>query len=210
MTDILNNLTEALQAMSLVEVIGVITGIAGVWLAAKQHIGTWLLGLVSVAMYVWIFYDVRLYADMGLQIFYFFTSIYGWYSWRYGGKNHSEIKVSRITKQEFILSAILGVLFTAVLGYFLENFTNADLSYIDSATTAVSLIGYWMMARKKLENWLLWLAVDAVYVGIYYYKDLYLTSFLYFVFLILATKGYIDWKKEYIQSQNAVTPLNAC
>jgi nicotinamide mononucleotide transporter len=82
------------------------------------------------------------------------------------------------------------------LGYLLDNYTNADLSYIDSATTGVSLIGYWLMAKKYIENWIVWLVVDTAYVGMYYYKELYLFSGMFFLFLILAAYGYLVWKKS--------------
>ncbi|MDX5419881.1 MAG: nicotinamide riboside transporter PnuC [Hymenobacteraceae bacterium] len=196
MSDFYTSITEALQAMSLIEVIGVITGIAGVWLAARQHIWTWPVSIVSVTAYVFVFFDARLYADMGLSVFYIVSSVYGWYEWLYGGKGHTERKVTRIGQRELWVLIVLVIVFTGGLGYFLDNYTDADLSYTDSATTAVSLMAYWMMAKKRLENWLVWLAVDVVYVGVYLYKELYLTAFLYFVFLILATIGYLDWKRD--------------
>ncbi|MBF8961612.1 nicotinamide mononucleotide transporter [Pontibacter sp. FD36] len=196
MTDFYNSILEGLQGMSLIEVVGVITGIAGVWLAAKQSIWTWPISVVSVTAYVFIFYDARLYADMGLNAFYIITSFYGWYEWLYGGKGHTERKVTNVRQQELWVLIALVVAFTGGLGYFLDNYTDADLSYTDSATTAVSLMAYWLMAKKRLENWLVWLAVDVVYVGVYAYKELYLTAFLYFIFLILATIGYLDWKRD--------------
>jgi nicotinamide mononucleotide transporter len=196
MSDFYTNIAEALQAMSLIEVIGVITGIAGVWLAARQHIWTWPISIVSVTAYVFVFYEARLYAVMGLSVFYIISSGYGWYEWLYGGKGQKELKVSRVGRRELWVLIGLAVVFAGSLGYFLDNYTDAHLSYTDSATTAVSLMAYWMMARKRLENWLVWLAVDVVYVGVYLYKELYLTAFLYFVFLILATIGYLDWKRD--------------
>lgn len=194
--DFLTNVTEALQAMSLVELIGVIAGIIGVWLAARQNIWTWPVSIIGVTAYVFVFYDARLYADMGLNAFYVITSVYGWYEWLYGGKGHSERKVSRIGRRELIVLLLLVVAFTGGLGFFLDNYTDADLSYTDSATTAVSLMAYWMMAKKRLENWIVWLVVDVVYVGVYFYKELYLTTFLYLVFLVLAVMGYFDWKRD--------------
>lgn len=202
MSDLYTSIVDALQAMSLVELIGVIAGIGGVWLAAKQHVWTWPVSMVSVGAYVFVFYEARLYADMGLNAFYLITSLYGWYEWLYGGKGHTERSVSRIRPREFWVLVALAVAFTVGLGYFLDNYTDAHLSYIDSGATAVSLMAYWMMAKKRLENWLVWLAVDVVYIGVFTYKELYLTSFLYFIFLILATMGYLDWKKE-LKSQPA-------
>lgn len=199
--DILQSIVEGLKAITAYEAVGWITGIACVWLAAKQNVWTWPLGLVSTGLYVVVFYSVRLYADMGLNAFYFITSIYGWYIWLYGGKNKTERRVGRVGKKEMLVLLIIGTVFTLGLGYFLENYTDADLSYTDSATTAVSLIGYWMMAKKQIENWIVWLVVDVVYVGVYAYKGLYLTSFLYFIYLILCVKAYADWKKELNEHQ---------
>ncbi|MCX2738574.1 nicotinamide riboside transporter PnuC [Pontibacter anaerobius] len=202
--EIWQSIVEGLKAMSLVELTGVVFGILGVWLAAKPSVWTWPASLVSVGMYVLVFYDARLYADMGLNVFYVITSLYGWYVWLYGGKHHTERKVGRTTAKELSVLLVLGALFTLGLGYFLDNYTDADLSYTDSATTAVSLIGYWMMAKKQLENWIVWLVVDVVYVGVYTYKELYLTSFLYIVFLALCVQGYRNWKKEIAQQQQKV------
>jgi nicotinamide mononucleotide transporter len=195
-TSIITNITAALQGMSLLELAGALSGVAGVWLAARQSIWTWPVSLISVAVYVIVFYDARLYADMGLNAFYVVTSLYGWYVWLYGGKGHTARKVGNVSKQELFVLLTLGTAFTLGLGYFLENYTDADLSYTDSATTAVSLIGYWMMAKKQIENWIVWLVVDVAYVGVYTYKELYITSVLYFIFLILCVVGYLDWKKS--------------
>ncbi len=202
-TNIITNMNEALQGMSFLELAGAVAGVVGVWLAARQNIWTWPVSLVSVAIYVIVFYDVRLYADMGLNAFYVVTSLYGWYVWLYGGKGHTERKVGNVSKREFAILTTLGTAFTLGLGYFLENYTDADLSYTDSATTAVSLIGYWMMAKKQIENWIVWLVVDVVYVGVYTYKELYITSVLYFIFLILCIVGYLDWKKSLLSTKNA-------
>lgn len=194
--DILQSISESFRAMNLFEIVGVLTGVVNVWLAARQNILAWPIGIISVSMYVLVFYDARLYADMGLNAFYFITSIYGWYIWLYGGKGHTTRKVGHVSRKELAILLVLGLGLSLGLGYFLDNYTDADLSYTDAATTAVSLIGYWMMAKKQLENWLVWLVVDVAYVGVYFYKELYLTSFLYFIFLLLCIKGYRDWKKD--------------
>ncbi|PSR56391.1 aminotransferase [Adhaeribacter arboris] len=183
--------------MTIYEIIGTVTGIAGVWLAARENIWTWPAGMVSTVMLIYVCLDARLYADVGLNIFYFITSAYGWYAWLHPDPDsvRSELPVTRTQPLQWIwLSAFSGV-FTLGLGFFLTHFTNADLSYTDSATTGISLAAYWMMARKKLENWLVWLVVDSGYVLIYLYKELYLLAGLYFIFLILATDGYIKWRR---------------
>lgn len=195
-------LTEYLRAASLYELIGTVTGIAGVWLAARENIWTWPIGLISVAMAVIVFLKARLYADMGLNMFYAVTSIYGWYYWLHGGDEREELPVSHVGPKELGWLVLAGSGFTFGLGYLLENYTDADLSYIDSATTGVSLIGYWLMARKYIENWIVWIIVDSAYVGVYYYKGLYLFSGMFFLFLVLAAYGYLAWKKS-LQQQLA-------
>ncbi|MDQ4140990.1 MAG: nicotinamide riboside transporter PnuC [Bacteroidota bacterium] len=183
--------------MTIYEIIGTVTGVAGVWLAARENIWTWPVGMVSTLMLIYVCFDARLYADVGLNIFYFITSAYGWYAWLHPDQDsvQTELPVTRTQPLQWFWLSAFSVIFSLGLGYFLTHFTNADLSYTDSATTGVSLAAYWMMARKKLENWLVWLVVDSAYVGIYLYKELYLLAGLYFVFLILATDGYIKWRR---------------
>jgi nicotinamide mononucleotide transporter len=193
---ILQALSEYFETASTYELIGTVTGIAGVWLAARENMWTWPVGLISVTMQVIVFLQARLYADMGLNLFYAVTSIYGWYYWLHGGDQRVELPVSRVGWKELSLLCLAGAVFTFGLGYLLENFTDADLSYIDSATTGVSLVGYWLLARKYIENWVVWIVVDSAYVGVYYYKGLYLFSGMFFLFLILAAYGYLAWKKS--------------
>lgn len=195
-------LSDYLETASIYELIGTLTGIMGVWLAARENIWTWPVGLISVAMAVIVFLDARLYADMGLNLFYAITSIYGWYYWLHGGDEREELPVSHVGARELGLLLLGCVGFTLGLGFMLENFTDADLSYIDSATTGVSLVGYWMMAKKYIENWVVWIIVDSAYVGVYYYKGLFLFSGMFFLFLVLAAYGYLAWQKS-LQQQPA-------
>lgn len=186
------------------ELVAAVLSAVGVWLAARQNIWTWPVAMAGVAIYTIVYFDARLYADMGLAAFYFITSGYGWYEWLFGGKGGQELAVSHTKPKQWLYLTVFVLVFTFGLGYFLENYTNADLSYIDAATTGVSLAAYWLMARKKVENWLIWIVVDTAYVGVYYYKELYISAVLYFVFVVLATKGYIDWKKELTQKPEEV------
>ncbi len=176
--------------MTIYEIIGTVTGVAGVWLAARENIWTWPAGMVSTLLLVYVCYEARLYADVGLNAFYFFTSAYGWYAWRHYNTPNSqaELPITRTQSWQWLWLIIFSVIFTLALGYTLTHFTNADLSYTDSATTGASLAAYWMMARKKLENWLVWLVVDSVYVGIYLYKELYLLADILDRFQIVGKK----------------------
>ncbi|RNI32994.1 nicotinamide riboside transporter PnuC [Rufibacter immobilis] len=178
------------------EVVGVVTGLLCVWLAARQNIWTFPIALISVLLYIVIFYKARLYADMGLQVMFAVLNFYGWYMWLHKDKQRVERPVSRMTSRQWGWLLLFVPVFTLGLGSYLHHNTDADLAYWDASTTAVSLGAQWLMSRKKLENWLIWLVVDAVYVPIYIYKELYPTAGLYLLYLGLAWWGYLDWKKS--------------
>lgn len=183
--------------LNIYEVIGTISGLAGVWLATRQNVWTWPLGLISVAAYIIFFYQIKLYADMGLQVFFAGASIYGWYEWLYGGKNKTELPVSKLPVKGRIMCLIAGILFTFILGFYFQNFTDASYPVLDSSLAAFSLVGQFLLTRKKIENWVLWFVVDVVYVWLYVQKEAFLTAFLYFVFLGLAIQGFLAWRREF-------------
>ncbi len=178
------------------EVLAVIFGIVSVYLSTREHIWSWPTALVNVTLYFVVFFEAKLYADMGLQVVYFGLSLYGWYEWLYGGANRTELHVSRTTQSLGVRLLIIGVVCAAVLGTLLARFTDAALPFVDSATTSTSLVAQWMMTRKILENWAVWMAVDVVYVGMFIFKHLYLTAGLYTVFFVLAAMGYVQWKRS--------------
>ena len=180
------------------EVLAVITGIISVYLSTRENIWSWPTALVNVALYFVVFYEEKLYADMGLQVVYFALSLYGWYEWLYGGENRTELHVSRTPRALGVRLAIIGIACVAVLGTLLARFTDAALPYIDSATASTSLVAQWMMTRKILENWAVWVAVDVVYIAMFIFKRLYLTAGLYAVFLVLAVMGYVQWKRSLV------------
>ena len=178
------------------EVLAVIFGIVSVYLSTREHIWSWPTALVNVALYFVVFYEAKLYADMGLQVVYFALSLYGWYEWLYGGENRTELHVSRTSRRLGVRLLVIGTVSAVLLGTLLARFTDAALPYVDSATTSTSLVAQWMMTRKILENWAVWVAVDVVYVGMFIFKHLYLTAGLYTVFLVLAVMGYVQWKRS--------------
>ena len=186
----------ALAIAKRLEVLAVITGIISVYLSTRENIWSWPTALVNVALYFVVFYEAKLYADMGLQAVYFALSLYGWYEWLYGGENRTELHVSRTPQALGVKLAVMGIACAAVLGTVLARFTDAALPYIDSATTSTSLVAQWMMTRKILENWVVWVAVDVVYIAMFIFKRLYLTAGLYAVFLVLAVMGYVQWKRS--------------
>ncbi|MDB5032540.1 nicotinamide riboside transporter PnuC [Mucilaginibacter sp.] len=184
------------QNQSMLEVVGVITGLLCVYLAAKNIIWNWPLAIVSVGIYIFIFYDSHLFADMGLQVYFLITNIYGWYFWSKKSASEDKAPVMRIKKTEIVLSVIAVVVFTFILGSVLK-YTTASYPYIDSFCTACSLVAQVFLARKVLENWLIWIFVDVIYVGVYIYKDLHLTAVMYAIYIGIALLGYIDWKRDW-------------
>ena len=179
--------------MTWIEVIATFFGVLCVALTIKQNILCWPTGLVQVFLYILVFYEAKLYADMGLHVIYVGLSIYGWISWR----KFEQSQQRTVTRSKDTLRWIFMMLIaTVVCGYSLTTFTDASVAYLDSFVVMASLIAQWLMARKKLESWFFWILADIVAIGIYSYKTLYLTSGLYFLFLILAITGYFTWRKD--------------
>lgn len=178
------------------ETLAAVFGIVSVYLSTRENILSWPTALVNVGLYFIVFYEAKLYADMGLQAVYFALSLYGWYQWLYGGENRTVLHVSRATPALGVVLAAIGFTVAAVMATLLARLTDASLPYLDSATTSTSLVAQWMMTRKILENWLVWVTVDVVYIGMFIYKHLYITAALYAVFLVLAVMGYVQWKRS--------------
>lgn len=177
------------------ELLAAAVGALSVWLSVRQNIWSWPTAIVNVVLYTIVFYDAKLYADMGLQVIYAILSLYGWYQWLYGGEGHTELHVTRTTPALGALLAAIAAAGSVALGVVLHRATDAALPFMDSFLSSTSLVAQWMMTKKKLENWLVWILVDVLYVGMFIFKSLYLTAGLYAVFLALAVKGYLDWRR---------------
>ncbi len=184
------------QATTPLELVAVATGFACVWLAARESIWNFPTALVSCALYIVVYYRARLYADCNLQVLFIALSLYGWYEWRYGGRGQTALTVSRTTGREWLLGAGFVLAFTLGFGYYLRHHTDAALPYLDSFTTAGSIVAQYLLTRKRLENWLLWILVDIIYVPVLWYKELYPTSLLYALYLGLAAYGYWQWRRD--------------
>ena len=191
--------------MNPLEDVAAVFGIISVYLSVRQNIWSWPTAIVNVGLYTIVFYHSRLYADMGLQVVYVIISIYGWYEWLYGGKGHTELQVSRTSRRLGAMLVGIGIVSALVLGTLLHRTSDAA-PYLDATTTTTSLVAQWMMTRKLLENWVIWVAVDVVYIGLYIYRDLYVTSLLYLVFLILSVMGYRQWKASLAEQDLVVAP----
>jgi nicotinamide mononucleotide transporter len=171
-----------------------------VYLAARESIWNWPTAIVSVAMYIVVYVRAGLYSDAGLQVFFLATSVYGWYHWLYGGENRSELHVRRTSRRTWLWCALLGAAFWYLDASVTSRIKGVSFPYIDAGTTTVSLIAQWMMTRKLLENWILWILVNVVYVPVLIAKQLYPTAGLYTVLLVLAIKGFVDWHRSYTRT----------
>jgi nicotinamide mononucleotide transporter len=189
-------LQEWWQHQNWLEIIGVITGLLCVGLAAINNIWNWPVAIVSVGIYIFIFFDARLFADMGLQVYFMIMNFYGWYYWSKKPANEEKSPVLLITNKEIVYSIIAVIIFTFFLGTVLK-YTPASYPYIDSFCAACSLVAQVFLARKVLENWLIWIFVDIIYVGVYIFKGLHLTAIMYGIYVGIALLGYIDWKKDF-------------
>ena len=200
--DYLQLLYQNILDSSRMEIVAASLGLLSVWYAKKANILVYPTGIISVLLYVYICQKAQLYADMGINAYYFIFSVYGWIMWSRKDENKEELPVTYSDKKMWILSIVIFLVSLVVIQVLLRIFKADDAAYwasfvpyTDTFTTAVAIIGMWLMARKKVENWLFWIATDVVSVPLYLYKGLVFTSLQYFVFLILAVLGYIEWKK---------------
>jgi nicotinamide mononucleotide transporter len=168
-------------------------GIVSIALLVRQNLWCWPTGIGQVTLYIFIFYDARLYSNMGLQVAFVVLQAYGWIHWIFGGEARDTLPVTRIRTPGALLSGAATIAGTAGLGYGMNTYTDAALAYWDAATTAMSLVAQYLQARKIIECWLLWIAVDVLAIGIFAYQGLYVTTVLYAVFLGLASWGYRAW-----------------
>jgi nicotinamide mononucleotide transporter len=182
----------------LIEIIGAIVSLVYLFFSIRKSIWLWPVGLLASAFYVIIFYFSKLYAEMGLQIYYIAVSIYGWYYWYFGKKSNgekSEIPVAVLDLKQAAYFTFMFIVFYGCLFLILTKFTDSPLPGWDSLATALSLVATWMLAKKILENWLVWIVADALCIGISFYKELYFTSGLFIVYTGMAYFGYLNWKK---------------
>ncbi len=189
--------------MNWMELIAVIFGLLAVWFVVRQSIWCWPTGLVQVSLYVVIFFQVKLYFDFGLHLIYIVLQIYGWYHWLHGGADHGKLAVTRLSTRAMTGWTLLVFGATALGGFVMAANTDAAVPYGDAFTTFASLVAMWLQARKRLQTWLYWIAVDVIAIGIYWYKDLFLTAGLYAVFLVLSIIGYISWRRSLSLAEQA-------
>lgn len=166
-----------------------------VLLNIRQNHWAWLLAIISSAAYGLVFYNARLYGDMGLQVVFIVVSVWGWHSWLHGGARHQPLHVTRLDRAGWSASLAGWAAGFVLLAFFLKTWTNTDVPYVDGFLTAGSLLGQLLLSRKKVENWHTWIVVDILYVGLYVYKNLLLTAILYALFVGMAVVGLRAWRR---------------
>lgn len=183
--------------MNYLEIIGTLVGLVYLWLEYRASIYLWIAGIVMPAIYIFVYYHAGLYADFGINIYYLLAAVYGWVMWKYrrNKDTKSELPITKMPLR-YLLGLIIVFLVAFVgIAWVLIRFTDSNVPWLDSFTTALSIVGMWMLARKYVEQWWAWILVDVVCCGLYVYKDLYFTSVLYGLYSIIAIFGYFKWKR---------------
>lgn len=187
---------------SPLELVSFLLSIVTVACNIRQLHWGWLFAILSSGLYAMVFYDAKLYGDMSLQFVFISVSVWGWWQWLRGANTETQaadeqgLHPQKLSHSLLQLSSIFFAI-SSLLGYlFLKNFTDSDVPLVDAILTAASLLGQILIARKFIENWLVWIVVDIAYVGLYVYKNLHLTALLYAIFVVMAVVGYRQWLKD--------------
>ncbi len=195
--------------MSYLEFFGTVLNIAAVWLVARKHILNWPIGIVAVILYGALFFQIRLYSDFVEQIYYLLSGFYGWWVWakveKGGDVSSSEALVRFGTLKERVFTTVFIVVGTLALGWFMGHVNEwwpsifqepASFPYLDAVTTVMSFAAQMLMIFRIVDNWYLWIVVDVIGIWLYAAKEVRFVSILYLVFLVLATLGLVEWKRE--------------
>lgn len=185
--------------MGFLEPIATVFGVACLYLLIRQSIWAWPVGIVMTSLYALIFFDAQLYGNVGLQIIFCALQIYGWWYWlahRAAAQLADKAPVKQLDGRALGLWLAVGAVGVIVLGTALTRFTDGAVPYWDASVTSYSLVAQFLLARKYLQNWLIWMGVDVVAVGLYFSQGLYLTSGLYVLFLAMCIWGYWEWKRD--------------
>jgi len=181
-----------------IEIFGVLTGIIYVILEVRQNRLLWPLGILTSSVYIYVFFQGRFYADMGLQVYYVLISVYGWYHWMRGKRpeGSTELPVSRLPIRLWPWLIVVFLICWGGIWYVLHHFTDSEVPLGDAFTIALAIVATWMLTRKYLEHWHLWVVANIVSVALYIYKGLYPTVVLYLVYAGMAVYGFLEWRKS--------------
>ena len=181
--------------MASIEIIGAIISLLYLWLEYKAHKWLWPVGAITPLIYIYIFFAGKFYAVMGINIYYLFACIYGWYCWKRKDAGESGLQITRLPLHlVWKLFTFFAVLF-AVIAWILICFTDSPVPYGDALIAALSIVAMWMLAHKYAEQWLVWLVVNMISAVLYFWQGLYPTGILYFIFAVVSVFGYLKWKE---------------
>jgi len=183
---------------TILEIIAVVCGLSSVWFMKKENILVYPFGIINVLIYVYICYTSMLYAYAGINIFYAGMSAYGWYNWVRKNKKDERIRISHLSLKEVSFYVILIVLFFFILKLLLRQFTDSEIPSWDAFTTAVYIIAMWLLAKKKIEHWLLWIIGDIISIVMFAWLGLFFSSFQFLVFTLIAVFGFIEWRGKIV------------
>lgn len=192
------------------EIIGTVVGLVYLWLEYRASIYLWIASIVMPAIYIFVYFDAGLYADFGINVYYLLAAIYGWMVWKFHGtqkqkkdntKRSGEMPITHMPIRQIIPCGLVFAGALALIWWILIEYTDSNVAGWDSFTTALSVIGMWMLSRKYLEQWFVWMVVDVVCVGLYIYKELYFTAGLYSLYTVIAIFGYLKWRKMMYEHQ---------
>ena len=200
-TSFWQQLLQQFQDTTWLEYLGFVTTIACIYLAARENILNWPVSILSIVISAIVYFKSYLFGDFALQFYFLFTAFYGWWFW-VKKKDQQEKPIVSISAQGWFMVVAIIVLLTFFVGYLLATYTPSNVPYEDGFCTAVSLVAQIMLTRKILENWLLWVLVNICYVPLLIYKNLNLYALLYAILILIALKGYLDWRKTYREQTN--------
>lgn len=204
MIEFLSTVGEQFLRNSLLELTAVVFAIIYLVLAVRENSLCWFAAGISTIIFLTIFWDVKLYMESGLQVYYFAMAVFGWYQWRDANDGSARLQVSMWSMQQHLIALALIALLTLLSGYLLSSGTDAELPYLDSLTTWGSVVTTFMVARKVLENWIYWLVIDSVSIYLYIDRELYFTSMLFAVYIVIIFFGWFSWSKSYRQQMETV------
>ena len=185
------------QASSLLELTAVIFAIAYLLLAVRENILCWYAAFISTSIFLFIFWQVKLYMESGLQVYYLAMAVYGWYQWTLGGTQQSGIAISTWPMTKHLLALTVILIATIISGYLLSENSDAPLPYLDSFTTWASIVTTYMVAKKVLENWIYWFVIDSVSIFLYLARELYFPALLFDAYVVIVVFGFLTWLKQY-------------
>jgi nicotinamide mononucleotide transporter len=198
------SLAQQLAGMNFLELIAVALAIAYLLLAVRESLWCWPAAFLSTAIYLYLFFEARLYMESALQVFYLVMAVYGWFMWRSGGGAQRELAVSRWPASVHTLALGVVLALSAGSGFLLSRHTAAAFPYLDSLTTWAAVWTTYLVARKKLENWLYWIVIDSLSVYLYAQRELDLTALLFVMYVVISVFGYLNWKRSWQQALPAV------